>query len=85
MKEEVKRVDKNGKEITKTISYRLKFIDSAIFMASSLSDPVIISLKEFVKVNSKMNMILKNAKRVEFKDFNCFLEYTNIPPRRNPP
>ena len=65
IKEEVTRVDKNGKEITKTISYRLKFIDSAIFMASSLSGPVIITLKEFVKLNLKMNMILKNAKRVE--------------------
>ena len=35
---EVTRIDKNGKEIKKkTISYRLQFIDSARFMASSLS------------------------------------------------
>ena len=33
---EVKRIDKNGEEITKTISYRLKFIDSAKSMATSL-------------------------------------------------
>ena len=32
------RIDKNGKEIIKTISYRLQFIDKARFMASSLSD-----------------------------------------------
>ena len=34
---EVKRIDKNGEEITKTISYRLQFIDGARFMHNSLS------------------------------------------------
>ena len=33
-------VDKNGEEITKNISYVLQFIDSASFMASSLSNLV---------------------------------------------
>ena len=32
-----KEIDKNGKEITKAISYRLQSIDSTRFMASSLS------------------------------------------------
>ena len=32
------RVNKNGEEITKTITYRAKFIDSARFMVSSLSN-----------------------------------------------
>ena len=32
------RIDRNGKEITKHISYILQFIDSARFMANSLSD-----------------------------------------------
>ena len=36
IEKEVARSDKNGKEITKMISYRLQFIDSARFMASSL-------------------------------------------------
>ena len=36
----IKRRDKNGKEITKTISYELQFIDSATFMASLLSNLV---------------------------------------------
>ena len=34
------RIDKNGGEITKNISYILQFIDSARFMASSLSNLV---------------------------------------------
>ena len=34
------KIDKNGKEITKTISYRLQFLDSKILMASSLSNLV---------------------------------------------
>ena len=33
---EVKRISKNGKEITKTISYKLQFIGSTRFMISSL-------------------------------------------------
>ena len=37
---EVKRIDKNGKEITKTISYKLQFIDSTRFMTSALSNLV---------------------------------------------
>ena len=37
---EVKRIDKNGEKITKTISYKLQLIDSARFMASSLSNLV---------------------------------------------
>ena len=40
MMEEVKRIDKNEKEITKPISYKLKFIDKSRFMASSLSNIV---------------------------------------------
>ena len=36
----VTRIDKSGEEITKNISYILQFIDSARFMASSLSNPV---------------------------------------------
>ena len=37
---EVKRIDKNGEKNTKTISYKLQLIDSARFMASSLSNLV---------------------------------------------
>ena len=34
------RIDKNGEQITKNISYLVQFIDSATFMASSLSNLV---------------------------------------------
>ena len=40
MKKEVKRINKNGEEITKNISYILQFVDSARVMASSLSNLV---------------------------------------------
>ena len=38
IEKEVIRIDKSGKEITKAISYKLKFIDSARFMINSLSN-----------------------------------------------
>ena len=34
------RIDKNDEEITKNISYILQFIESALFIASSLSNLV---------------------------------------------
>ena len=37
IEKEVTRIDKNGEEFTNNISYILQFIDSAKFMASSLS------------------------------------------------
>ena len=37
---EVKRIGKNEEKTTKTISYKLQFIDSTRFMASSLSNIV---------------------------------------------
>ena len=37
VEKEVTRIDKNGEEITKNVCYILEFIDSARFMASSLS------------------------------------------------
>ena len=40
IEKEVTRVYKNGEEVTKNISYILQFIDSASFMASSLSNLV---------------------------------------------
>ena len=51
----VTRIDKNGAETTKALSYRLKFIDSAIFMESLL--PSIVNNFSEMK---NTNMILKN-------------------------
>ena len=40
IEKEVTIIDKNGEKVTKNISYLLQFIDSARFMASSLSNLV---------------------------------------------
>ena len=40
MKKEIIKTDKNGKKTIETISYKIKFMDSAKFMASSLSNLV---------------------------------------------
>ena len=63
IEKKVTRIDKNGKEITKTISYRLQFIDSARFMASSISNLVNYFAKGIHKI--KCNIIIKNMKLVE--------------------
>ena len=59
------RIDKKGEEITKTISYRLQFIDSARFMAISYQILSIILLKEFIRLNANRKTIIKNMKAVE--------------------
>ena len=63
----IKRIDKNGKETTKTISYRLQFIDSTRFIASSLSNLVDNLVEGIHKTKSKHGHDnKKNVKRVEF-------------------
>ena len=49
IEKEVTRIDKNGGEITKNISYILKFIDSARFIHYQIL--TIIFLKEFIELN----------------------------------
>ena len=44
---------KNEKKITKVISYRLQFIDSPIFLSSSLSNLAIDIVEETYKVKYK--------------------------------
>ena len=53
IEKEVTRIDKNGEEIRKTISYRLQFIGSARFMASSLSNLANNLAEEVHKVKYK--------------------------------
>ena len=65
LEKEVTRIDKNGEEITKSISYILQFIDSARFMASSSSILLIIFLKEFIELNVNTKMMIKNVNHVE--------------------
>ena len=65
MEKEVTRIDKNGEEITKNISYKLQFNDRSRFMASSLSILSIIFLKEFIKLNVNTDTMIKHVKLAE--------------------
>ena len=65
IEKKVTRIDKNGEENIKNIYYLLQFIDSARFMASSLSNLVIIFLKEFIQLNVNTNIMKKNVKLPE--------------------
>ena len=79
-KKEVIRIDKNGEKIAKNISYILKFIDSARFMASSLSN-LVNSLSERlnrIKCNLRQYDRKCETWRIKYKYCDCFLEYTNF-------
>ena len=65
IQKEVSRIDKNGEEIKKTLSYRLQFIDSTRFMASPLSSVVNNLAEEFIKINANTNAMIKNVKLAE--------------------
>ena len=49
--------DKSGNEDITAVSYKIKFIDSARFMANSLSN-----LVEFIKLNPKIVIAILNTK-----------------------
>ena len=74
IEKEVTRIDKNGEKITKNISYILQFIDSARFMASSLSN-LVNNLSEGIhKIKCKYR---HNDKKCEisgfkYKYWDCF-------------
>ena len=53
IKKEVTRIDKKGKEITKTIPYRLQFIDSLRFIESLLSNLVNNLAERIHKIKGK--------------------------------
>ena len=58
------KIDKDGNESIVTISYKIKFIDSAKFMTTSLS----------ILVDNLTKGILK----IKCKDCDCFLEYEKV-------
>ena len=68
------------KEITKIIFYKLKFIESRRFIASSLSNLVNNIVEEIHKIKSIYGHNNKHCEtcKIKFKDCECFLEYTNI-------
>ena len=64
---EVARTDKNGEETTKTISFTLWFIDSAKFMANSLSSLVNILPEKNHKAKCKYSYDDKKSKTFGIK------------------
>ena len=75
IEKEVTRTYKKRKEITKTISYRLQFIDSARFMVSSLSN-LVNNLAEGIhkiKCKNKHNNEKYETSGIKYKDCDCYL------------
>ena len=64
IEKEVTKFDKNDNEKAVTISYKIKFIDSAKFMASSLSNLV--------------DNLAERIHKIKYKDCECFLEYESV-------
>ena len=72
------RIEKNGEDVTKNISYIVKFIDSASFIASSLSN-VINNLSEGIhKIKCKHGQNDKKCETcgITYEICKCFLECT---------
>ena len=61
---EVTKIDKDGNESVATISDKIKCIDSAIFMASSLSNLV--------------DNLAEGIHKIKCKDCDYFVEYENV-------
>ena len=76
----VRRIDKNGEEITKNTSHILQFIDCARFMASSLSNFVNNLSEGIHKIKCKYGHNNQKCKTcgITHEVCNCFLEYINF-------
>ena len=64
VEKEVTKIKKNGNESVFTISYKITFIDSARFMATSLSNLV--------------DNLTIGIYKIECKDCDCFLKYESV-------
>ena len=65
IEKEVTRIDKNGEKVTKNIYYILQFIDSTIFIPSSLSNFVNNLPERIHRINVNTDIMIKNVKLVE--------------------
>ena len=74
------RINKNREEITKNTCYILQFIDSAIFMANSLSNLVKTFSEGIHRIKCKFGHGDKKCEtcRVKYKYCDCFLEYLHF-------
>ena len=80
IEKKVTRIYKKGEKITKNISYILQFIDSARFMASSLSN-LVNNLSEGIhRIKCKYGHDDKKCEtfKIKYKHCDCFLECTNF-------
>ena len=64
IEKEVANIDKGGNESVVTISYKIKFIDGARFMASTLSNLV--------------DNLTERIHKIKCKNCDCFLEYETV-------
>ena len=64
VKKRIIKIDKEGNESVKTILYKIKFIDSARLMASSLSNLV--------------DKLTERIHKIKCKDCDCSLEYESV-------
>ena len=64
IEKEVSTIDKDGNESVVTTSYKIKFFNSARFMASSLSNLV--------------DNLTEEIHKIKCRDCNCFLEYESV-------
>ena len=77
---DVKLIDKNGENVTETISYKLQFIDSARFMANLFSNLVDNPAEGIHKIKCKHGHDNNKCEtcEIKYKDCECCLEYTNV-------
>ena len=61
----MKKTNKNGEEITKTIACKLKLIESTRVIASSLLNLVDTLIEEIHNLNVNMDTIVRNLKNME--------------------
>ena len=64
-KKEVTRIDKNGGEITKNISYILQSIDSARLIARSLNTETITKNAKFAELNISIATVFMNTQTLK--------------------
>ena len=75
IEKEVTGINKGGNESVVTISYKAKFIDSARFMATSLSNLVNNLTEEIHKI--KFNNCKCESNFIKYKCLSCNKDYSN--------
>ena len=63
----VTRIDKNGEEITKNISYILQFMIAQDLWQAYNQILSITFLKEFIELNVNIDTVMKNMKHLELR------------------